>query len=220
MPITPLSGSGGIDEVWGDFSGGSIVFSFVHPTYTSTHELRVIPFDTAGTGLFTSPPVGSTSGLQQEADNLATLIAALYAADTTISAVFALQTLADHSGQAPYPFSFAGSSTVAGSAGGTSNPVPNVYSLNSRGGDGSRWRLPLPGVSSATTTGLAGKATWGSFGAGPEQNLLKYLAGLTNGPTHAVKSNVVTHNGVQIAFSPGTVTTIINKRLRRHFHDV
>lgn len=216
MPISPLSGGGGIDEVWGDFSGGIIIFQFIHPSYTGTHGFRVIPFDTAGTGLFTSPPTGTTNGLQQEADNLCTLIAALYNPDTTISALAATQTLADHSGQAPYPFSFAGSSTSVGTAGGVSLPVPDVLELVSRGADGSRWRVQLPGYSTAITDAAAHKETAASS-AGAVRTLVDYLGGQSNGPTHAVKTNVVTHNGVPVLFSPMTIIQNMNKRLRRHF---
>lgn len=216
MPITPLSGSGGIDEVWGDFSGGILLFAFTHPNYTSQHGIRVIPFD--GTSfLFTAPPGGTTSGLQQEADNLATLIAAVYAADTTIACVGATQTLADHSGQAPTGFAPAGSSTVAGSDGGTSLPVYNVEELVSRGADGSRWRLTLPGPSNTSDSGTGGKTSWPSLGAGPYKALAQYLAGQTNGPVHAVKTNVCTHNGVGILFAAGNDISNLNKRLRRHF---
>lgn len=217
MPITPLSGSGGIDEEWGDKSGGVIQFAFTHPTYTSLHEFRVLPFDTAGTALYTGSPAGVVTGVQQEADNLATLIAALYAADTTIAALALSQTLSSQNGQAPYAFTFAGTSTVAGSAGGSSLPVFNVENFTSRGADGSRWHVTLPGVSSAVSSGTGGIQRWPTIGAGAVQNLVNYLTGVSNGPTHAAKTGVVTHNGVAIQKGPGTITNAMNKRLRRHF---
>lgn len=217
MPITPLSGSGGIDEVWGDLSGGSILFSFTHPNYTSLHQLRVRPFDTTGTALYTGSPVGVVTGVEQEAENLVTLIAACYAADTTIGALTLAQTLPDHTGEIPYDFTFGGGTVSAGTGGGTSLPVFNVVELVSRGADGSRWRLTLPGVSNTHESGTGAKDGWAGASSSPFLDLVKYLSGVTNGPTHAAKTGVVTHNGVPIAFAPGNFINTLNKRLRRHF---
>jgi hypothetical protein len=215
MAITPLSGSTSGDEVWGDFSGGEIVFGIISATYTAFAQFRVLPFDTSGTGLFTGPPAGSTNGLQQEADNLCTLIAALYDAGTTVTASHANQALTDHSGEMPYDYSFAGTSSHAGTAGGTANPVPTVLNFNGRGGDGSRWRVTLPGYSNAIGGGVA-KDLYGALTGAPAA-LAAYLTRQANGPTHAVKSCVCTHNGVTISTAGFSVTSMINKRLRRHF---
>lgn len=217
MPITPLSGDVHGDEVWGDFSGGEILFSIVAPSYTSFHIFRVLPFDAVGTGLYTAPPAGVVTGIQQDADNLATLIKALYNADTTVSFYAANQVKADHTGVVPYAFIFASSSTVAGTAAGASHAVPNVLNFNSRGSDGSRWRVTFPGYSS-TFGSDAVKTPFPVLG-GAELALAQYICGVNNGPTHAAKTGLVTHNGVPIAFV-GSVTVEMNKRLRRHFRVV
>lgn len=216
MPITPLSGSGGIDELWGDFSGGTIVLAFQHPTYTGQHGLRVWNFSTDGLGTFTAGGPGGTTTLQQEADNLVSLLAACYAADTTISAIFARQTTTDHKSEVPYPYQFTAPASLAGTAGGSSNPVPDVINLVSRGGDGSRWALQLPGFSSLVSSTASNKVGFAAT-TGAVNALVKYLCGQTNGPVHGVKTNVVTHNGVAISFSVGNAIQQMNKRLRRHF---
>lgn len=217
MPITPFGGSAGELETWQDFSGGQLIFTIVAPAGSTTHFLRVSPFDTAGTALYTPAITGGVTGVDQEAQNLTSLIAALYAADTTVTFVGVNQTLVDHSGVAPYAHTYTGTVSAAGTAGGTSNPVFNVEVLQSRGSDGSRWRLTLPGVSTAIGAGPGGKALWPSYAASSIRSLIDYLCGITNGPVNAAKTGVVTHNGVPVLKGPGATMNELNKRLRRRF---
>lgn len=215
MTITPLSGGSGVNTEWGDFSGGEIVFTVTHEGgYVSRHVLRVIPFDNTGT--FGAPPAGTTSNLSQEAQNITALLRPLYANTATIAFIAVNQTLAAHTGQAPFAYTFTGTVSGAGSAAGADLTVPNVIVLASRGADGSRWRLTLPGASTSVNAGNASKTPFPSL-TGAVANLINYLTGQTNGGVVAVKTNVVTHNGVVIQFSPGNSITSTNKRLRRRF---
>jgi hypothetical protein len=219
MAITPLSGSEATqsDEVWGDFGGGTLVIGIQHPSYFSTHIVRVLPFDAGGGGGYSASPAGSETTVQQTADNIVTLIRALYAADTSVAVVGINRTASDHTGENPYDFDFATTHFGAGTAGGASLPVPNVLVLSSRGPDGSRWRLTLPGCSNAVSTGNATRGRWSASPPGPGTDLQKYIGGQTDGPVSALKTAIVTHNGVGVSFTAGNTITGINRRLQRHF---
>lgn len=217
MPITPFGGSLGESEAWQDFSGGQLIFTITAPAGSTTHYFRVAPFDTAGTALYSPVITGAVTGADQEAQNLFALLQPLYNADTTIAFVGINQTLNDHSGVAPYAHTYSGTVSGAGNAAGASLPVYNVEVLQSRGSDGSRWRLTLPGVSSTITAGTGGRALWSGYPASAIRSLVDYLCGITNGPVNAAKSGVVTHNGVAIQKASGATMSELNKRLRRRF---
>lgn len=217
MGISPLSGSGGIDEVWGDQSGGTLIFSVSDTTSSTLHQLRVRAFSTDGLGTFTDVSGGKSATIQDEAENLANLIAALYPASVTVAMVGINQTSTDHTTEFPYAYTGTTPSSYAGAAGGSRDSLAIVDNFNGRGTDGSRWRLTLPGLSNAILTAVAGKVRWPSVGAGAALNLIQYLTGQANGPIHATKTQVVTHNGVPIDFNSGSVTTMYNKRLRRKY---
>lgn len=218
MPITPLSGSEATEsnEVWGDFSGGEILIAIQHPGYLSQHLVRVAPFSADGLGTYTDSSGGRETTVQQTADNVVTLLRALYAADTTVAAMGVNQTLPDHSGTAPYPLSLATGHFGAGTAGGTSANPADAVVMQSRGSDGSRWRFVVQGASSAVYTPGAGRSLWAAVGAGAFLDFIKYLTGQTNGPVATLKTQVVTHNGVPIQAGPGANMNEILKRVRRH----
>lgn len=216
MTIQTESIGAGFGTLYEDTSGGNLVLSISAPTYTSNHKFRVIEFDTAGTGLFTSAPGGTTNGIQQEADNIAPLVAAVYAADTNGAFTRANQVLSDNTGTQPYPFAFSGGASFgAGTGGGTSAHPAFWADLAGVGTDGSRWRLTIPGPSSAQITDAPERVSQAAFGAAFKA-LADYLTGQTNGGVHAVKTNVVTHSGARIA-TPVFLVTVWSKRLRRRF---
>lgn len=213
--VTESLGISGSDAIlYEDTSGGNMVMAITHPDYLSNHRFRVIPFDNVGTGLFTAAPAGTTTGLQQEADNLAVLTAACYANDSSLAFIAANQVLSDNTGTQPYPFSFGGGSASVGTAAGASEPRWLEAVLVAKGVDGSRWQLRLPGlaVNQLTTFGRLLYTSW----AAAIQALALYLTGGANGPTHAAKTNVVTHSGAKLAL-PVYIIGGKNKRIARHF---
>lgn len=214
MTIVVTSEGTGLGDLFLDDSGGAIVFTFAHPAYTSTHKLRVIPFGNSGSGIFNSPPSATTANLSQEADNLVNLIAGCYAADTTITAIAVQQVTNANDGVNPYPYTFTGTVSLAGTAGGVSQVTYEVHDMVGFSQDGDRWRFQLPGVSSAVTPGL-GRVNLTSV-TGALNALYKYLTGQTNGPVTAAKTNVVTHSGIPLGTNMDLVIST-NKRLRRHF---
>lgn len=216
MTIETESIGSGFGTLYEDTSGGNIILTISHPTYTSNHKLRVIPFGSSGSGIFNAPPAGTTANLNQEADNLATLIAAVYDASTQAAFTRANQVLADNTGTQPYPYAFdAGAAFAAGTGGGTAGHPAFWADLTGVGTDGSRWRLTLPGPSSNQIVDSPERISEAGFGANFAA-LASYLTGQSNGPTHAVKTNVVTHSGVPLA-APLFLVTVWSKRLRRRF---
>lgn len=216
MTIQTESIGSGFGTLFEDTSGGNLVLTISHPTYTSNHKLRVIPFGSGGSGVFNSPPSGTTPNIQQEADNLIALIEALYDASTNGAITSVNQVLSDNTGTQPYPYSFTSGATFsAGTAGGSPQSPAFWADLVGKGTDGSKWRLTLPGVSTLQLSDTPARSLQASFGA-QFLALAEYLTGTANGGVHAVKTNVVTHSGVPIA-PPLALVTVWSKRLRRHF---
>ena len=214
-PLTPTSLGTGFGAEYLDGSGGFMTLAISHPNYTSTHKFRVIPFSTGSGTPYVGPPAGTVSSVQQEADNLASLIAACYAADTAGAFIALNQVLSDNSGTQPFPMSFtSGATFAAGTDGGVSLPVWTVANIVGKSTQGARWRVSLPGPSNTSITGH-NRVSQASMPTS-ELNLANYLTGQANGPVHAAKSNVVAHDGFTL-LAPLFLLAFDNKRLRRHF---
>jgi hypothetical protein len=215
MTIQTEAESDGSGILYEDTSGGYLALAITSGNYTSLHKLRVLPFDTAGTGLYTSPPSGTVSGIENDAENLASLVAGLYDGASAGAFVKAFQVLSDNTGVQPYPFSFGGSALFgAGTGGGAAWPGFVVGSLAGTGSDGSRWQLHFPGPSNAQFS-VFGRFNYAGSGSGV-QALMNYLTRASNGPVHAQKTGVVTHSGATIQ-APMAALLATNKRLRRRY---
>jgi hypothetical protein len=215
MTISSESIGSGFGILYEDTSGGFLSLEITHVDYTSTHKFRVRPFGSSSSGVFNAPPSGTTANIGQEADNLATLIAAMYGNTASGAFTEVNQVLTDNTGVQPYPYTFGGGAAFsAGTASGGNGQTFVTNNLVAKGTDGSRWLLMLPGVALSEQLNL-GRFPRSGFGTALAA-LADYLLGVTNGPTHAVKTNVVSHSGVSLA-GPIFGISSTNKRLRRHF---
>jgi len=215
MPIE-ISGSaesGG--AIYEDASGGYLQFVLASPAYTSHHKFRVAAFDTSGTGVYVTPLAGHTVNIQQDMDNLITLLAALFAADTSGAFNRVFQVYDPVAGVNPYPFIFgAGSAFAVGTAGGASNGPATMFNLNGVSVEGARWSLRMGGFSTAVLTNGAAKLQQAAFGV-EFKALADYISQAAVGPTHALLSQILAHDGDRILASM-TGTGMTNKRIRRH----
>lgn len=214
MPITVSGDPEAGAATWEDLSGGYLVLSLAHSSYTSHHRFRVIPFDTAGTGNFLSPPAASTTSIQQEMDNLISLITAMYPGAVNGGFTRVYQTFDPVLGAAPYPFSFGvGSSFGSGSASGAALPTAVVLNITTTSKQGGRVRWTFPGLADSQISGTPQKVIQSGY-TGAIKAFMDYVTDVTNGPVHAVHSNLVAHDGQSpIAGAFGIVMD--NKRLRR-----
>ena len=213
MTIAVTGGGVGYDELWEDESGGFAVFTINHSDYTSTHKIRVLPFD--GTGAYTAPPAGVEANISETAVNFMTLLKAIYGAATSATFFEVYQTLSGHDGVQPFPYTFTGAYFfAAGTASGGNWPTFVEGGLAGLDTNGGRWQLHLPGpaISVAASFGRFPRASVGS----PIQALMDYVDGVANGPVTAAKTAVVSHAGNPISQNLSWLLAT-NKRLRRHF---
>lgn len=215
MTIQTESLGAGLGTLYEDGSGGFLEYTITADGYTSTHKLRVLPFDTVGTGLYTAAPAGTVSGIESEAENIMSLIADVYDTSAFGAVIRAYQTLSDETGVQPYPFSFGGAALFAsGTAGTTPWPGFVLATIAGIGTDGSRWQMHLPGPDQSQFS-VMGRFNYAGSGSAV-QALMDYLTRVSNGPVHAQKTGVVTHSGVQL-LAPLASLLSTSKRLRRRF---
>lgn len=213
LGIQSVSEGSGLGNLYLDESGGFIQYTLTSGGYTSVHKAHVIPFGASSSGVYNSPGAGVEANLQQTADNLISLIKAVYDASSFGAAIGAYQVFTDNSGVQPYPYSFTTAAAfTAGTASGSPWPFFVDAGITGKSTDGARWQMHLPGPAQSVFS-LFGRFAYAGVGS-PVQALMDYITGVTNGPVHSAKTAVVAHDGLPIV-APTFALLATNKRLRR-----